>query len=85
MLWSFEQMWAGTWPDRNHKGEPWQAASQRAARSGTPLAAGRRALVVECLGDQKWLKEAYHLKHHYGAKELCSECYATKYHGPYFF
>ena len=57
ITWSLAVMLTGVMPKEDHRGQAWPSTSWRAVHSGRLIAGGKRAAVVQILGDWKWLKE----------------------------
>ena len=53
LKWSLAAMNTGLWPDADHLGRPFAPGSSRAARAGTALANGWRAVFSSWSGDAK--------------------------------
>ena len=77
--WSLCVLSHGIHPAHDQAGRPWPAGSVRAARAGQRLAGKFTFALAQVLGDWKWLKEAFRLKEHYGARLVCHLCEAVKY------
>eukprot|EP00969_Alexandrium_andersonii_P099105 4371681-Alexandrium_andersonii.AAC.1 len=84
VVWSLTALLEGCWPATDHTGAPWPSSSWRAAKSGLPLASGKRAATVQILGDWKWLKESLELAGHYMKTSCCHICDARKSGAPPF-
>lgn len=84
-VWSLKALSQGTHPTHDHVGRAWPPGSLRAARAGKRLAGKFTFALAQILGDWKWLKEAFCLKEHYGARLVCHLCEAVKFgEGPPF-
>ena len=76
MRWSIQAVWEGLWSEHDrhdHKLPP------NHRKSGT-LAGGYFGIVVQSLGDWKFLKEVYKLSHSYAAQLCCHLCVGFKTH-----
>ena len=84
LVWSFKALAAGRYPVVDHAGQPFKPETWRAGMAGRPLGAGGLAgKLVEIRGDWKFLREAFHLRQHYGGKDrICHLCLASKRPGP---
>ena len=74
MRWSLQAVWEGLWPQHDRHGHQLPPKHQK---SGT-LAGGYFGLVVQHLGDWKFIKETYNLVHNYSSQSCCHSCLASK-------
>lgn len=77
IVWSFEVLASGLWPETDHAGRPWSKRSWRTRLQGQPLMDGRLGVWTETRGDWKWLKETFHLRH-YANLSCCHLCDASR-------
>ncbi|MCP4238933.1 MAG: hypothetical protein GY772_00030 [bacterium] len=78
VAWSFRVLLENVWPETDHNGNLWPRGSWRHSRRGTPLVPGVCGALAQVLGDWKWLKQAFLLKHTYATRACCHECLAVK-------
>ena len=81
LAWSFRALADGHYPSEDHEGKPFgqDHEPKRAKLAGRPLTSeGHRGVWAEMRGDWKFLKEALHLREHYGRPWLCHLCRAHK-------
>ncbi len=88
LVWSMAALVTGTHPAHDHEGRLFgpDHHPDRAERAGSPLAPvtpqGQRRVLcgawTELRGDWLFLRDALGLKHHYGARNACHLCEATK-------
>ena len=78
LAWSMGALALGTHPSRDYRGAEFPSGSKQALRAGKPICGGFRLVLCEILGDWKFLKEEFRMKHHYGTNECCWMCKATK-------
>ena len=82
LQWSFKALSDGKFPDADHNGKLFSKAHHphRFLMAGKDLAGGMCGAFAEMRGDWKYLKEALHLKQHYGLKDLiCHRCNVLKF------
>ena len=79
IVWSFECIFKGCWPDKDHNDQPWPPTSWRANRGRfhTPLADQWRGVLFESSGDWKWLASAFQLPQKWNMSSMCHKCDAT--------
>ena len=77
--WSFNCLAMGKWPEFDHTGEPFPAASWRGRRAGRDLTSDRRCgALVGSLGDWKWNVENYMFDSYWATEEICAYCSAVQ-------
>ena len=77
IVWSMSRMFKGLWPSTDEHDRPWGRYSWRYKKQGQ-LCGPFRFVIVETLGDMKWIKEAFRLPHNYNKVECCHHCRATR-------
>ena len=88
LAWSFQALVKGKYPACDELGLPFAGRDPlRAALGGKPLAAQPDGHLCgawcELRGDWQFLRDALHLQHHYGAREMCHLCAASQHEGAY--
>ena len=82
LRWSLDALADGRYPDADHNGVPFTAASDkhRFMLAGRTIANGYRGCWAELRGDWKFLKEVLLLKEHYNnAQHICHLCRVVKF------
>ena len=77
LIWSFEALASGVWPDKDHFGNRYRHGTIDYKRSGKPLAGGLKAVLWSLKADLDHLTKAYGLRH-YGTNALCEWCPADR-------
>ena len=78
LVWSFHVVSTGKWPKVDQHGNDWPKGSYRQRLAGSWLASGYIAFVTDCLGDWKFVKEAWLLPQHYNMDACCVHCDASR-------
>ena len=79
VVWSFNQLLLGRWPDQDHKGKPFPAGSKRALKAGSKLGQGVDLLGIVWIitGDLKHLSVEWGLASH-SSLTPCFKCACNK-------
>ena len=83
VVWSLEAMWNGEWPKTGPDGQPLTGWRGRKGgwwlvdRGDAPESLAS-AVLVEYVGDWKWIKEAFGVKAYYACNRLCHLCLSMK-------
>ena len=82
LAWSFGVLSTGKWPESDQNGSSWPHGTYRQKLAGSWLAAahgsGYIAYVTDCLGDWKFVKEAWLLPQHFNKDACCVHCDASR-------
>lgn len=82
LVWSFEILLGGTMPHSDHTGKPFscnkKATRYRFNAAGQRVCGRFHALLMQVLGDWKFLKEEFKLTKHYNGVEFCYKCRGVK-------
>ena len=77
--WSWDALFTGTHPVRDHAGNPWPVDSERFRLGGTPLAGGWRFIFSGSLGDWSFHSKLYYPEMHGSSHNfLCHRCNAAR-------
>ena len=79
LVWSFQALFAGTWPATDWTGAPWPANSAEARLAGRPLAEGFFGVPYIMKGDWEHFAKSFGLRR-YSAGRPCDHCRCEKFH-----